>query len=86
LLEGKGIRHSVISGEIKNRSEQVQQFQENPEIKVFVGQIQTTGLGLTSQQPILQFFTAWTSTMQTIPRLDPASTESDNATLVHIFI
>jgi len=47
LLAEKGIRHSVISGEIKNRSEQVQQFQENPEVKVFVGQIQTTGLGLT---------------------------------------
>jgi len=47
LLAEKGIKHSVISGEIKNRSEQVQQFQENPEVKVFVGQIQTTGLGLT---------------------------------------
>jgi len=47
LLEEKGIKHSVISGEVKNRSEQVQQFQENPEVRVFVGQIQTTGLGLT---------------------------------------
>ncbi|MGI6464563.1 MAG: DEAD/DEAH box helicase [Methanobacterium sp.] len=47
LLAEKGIKHSVISGEIKNRSEQVQQFQENPEVKVFVSQIQTTGLGLT---------------------------------------
>lgn len=47
LLAEKGIKHSVISGEIKNRSEQVQQFQENPEVKVFVGQIQTTGLGIT---------------------------------------
>lgn len=47
LLEGKGIKHSVISGEVRNRTEQVQQFQEDPEVKVFVGQIQTTGLGLT---------------------------------------
>lgn len=47
LLEEKGIKHSVISGEVRNRTEQVWQFQENPEVKVFVGQIQTTGLGLT---------------------------------------
>ncbi|MDH7566807.1 MAG: C-terminal helicase domain-containing protein [Clostridiales bacterium] len=47
LLERKGIKHSVISGEVKNRSEQVREFQENPEVRVFVGQIQTTGLGLT---------------------------------------
>lgn len=30
-----------------DRAEQVKAFQEDPEIKVFIGQLQTTGMGLT---------------------------------------
>jgi SNF2 family DNA or RNA helicase len=47
LLEKKGIGHSIIMGSVKNRSEQVSQFQEDPDVKVFVGQIATAGLGIT---------------------------------------
>ena len=47
LLEKRGLRYSHISGEVKNRSEQVEQFQKDPEIMVFVGQIATAGLGIT---------------------------------------
>jgi len=47
VLEGKGIRHSLIMGCVKNRSEQVSQFQNDPEVSVFVGQIATAGLGIT---------------------------------------
>ena len=47
MLQKKGIGYSLIYGATKDRAEQVKQFQEDPEIKVFVGQLQTTGMGLT---------------------------------------
>ena len=47
LLESSGIQYSAISGETKDRAEQVRQFQENPDITVFVGQIATAGMGIT---------------------------------------
>ncbi len=47
MLEKKGMRYAQISGEIKNRDEQVNAFQNDPECRVFVGQIATAGLGIT---------------------------------------
>ncbi len=49
LLEDKKIQYSWIAGEVKmeDRGQMVKQFQENDEIKVFVAQIQTAGLGIT---------------------------------------
>jgi len=47
LLTHKGVRHSLIMGGVSNRDEQVAQFQTDPEVKVFVGQIATAGLGIT---------------------------------------
>lgn len=47
LLEKRGIRYSLIMGEVKDRDEQVRQFQTNIEVQVFVGQIATAGLGIT---------------------------------------
>lgn len=47
LLEKRRIRYSIITGEIKNRDEQVAQFQNEQEVSVFVGQIATAGLGIT---------------------------------------
>lgn len=47
LLKKKGIGYSLIYGATKDRAEQVQQFQTDPEVKVFIGQLQTTGMGLT---------------------------------------
>ena len=38
---------SLIYGETKDRAEQVKRFQEDTTVKVFVGQLQTTGMGLT---------------------------------------
>ena len=46
-LEKKGIRHSLIMGGVRNRDEQVAQFQTDPDVPVFVGQIATAGLGIT---------------------------------------
>jgi len=47
LLDKKGVRHSLIMGSIRNRDEQVAQFQKDPNVSVFVGQIATAGLGIT---------------------------------------
>lgn len=47
LLDKQKIRYSAISGETKDRAEQVKQFQENPDVAVFIGQIATAGLGVT---------------------------------------
>ena len=47
MLEKKRIGYSVISGEIRDRDEQVRRFQTDPDVTVFVGQIATAGLGIT---------------------------------------
>lgn len=47
LLDKKGINHSLIMGGVKNREEQISQFQNDPDVTVFVGQIATAGLGIT---------------------------------------
>ena len=49
MLGTQNIRHEVIYGEIpqETRGEIVQRFQHDPDIMVFVAQIQTAGLGIT---------------------------------------
>jgi SNF2 family DNA or RNA helicase len=47
LLEKLGIRFSCIMGGVTDREDQVSAFQNDPDVKVFVGQIATAGLGLT---------------------------------------
>lgn len=47
MLEKKGIRYSLIMGGVKDRDKQVEQFQNDPDVPVFVGQIATAGLGIT---------------------------------------
>ena len=47
LLGKKGIRHSLIMGSVEDREAQVAQFQNDPEVQVFVGQIATAGMGIT---------------------------------------
>lgn len=47
MLGKKGIRYSLIMGGVKDRDEQVRQFQTDPEVQVFVGQVATAGMGLT---------------------------------------
>ena len=47
ILKKKDIGYSLIMGSIKDRAEQVSRFQTDPNIKVFIGQLQTTGMGLT---------------------------------------
>ena len=47
LLSKKKLKFSLITGNIKNRSEQIEQFQSGSDVLVFVGQIATVGLGIT---------------------------------------
>lgn len=47
LLKGKKVGYAIIHGGITDRAEQVQRFQTDSDCKVFVGQLQTTGMGLT---------------------------------------
>ena len=47
LLNKKSILYSIISGEIKDREEQIRKFQNDPKVSVFIGQVATAGLGIT---------------------------------------
>ena len=47
LLRKKGIGYAVIRGGVKDREEQVRRFQQDDDCRVFVGQIQAAGMGLT---------------------------------------
>lgn len=47
MLERKKINYSVVRGGIQNREEMVHDFQNDPNCKVFVGQIAAAGLGIT---------------------------------------
>ena len=47
MLTKKGLRYAQISGEIKDRDAQVAAFQNDPDCRVFVGQIATAGMGIT---------------------------------------
>ena len=47
MLRKRKTEYSVIHGGIKDRAEQVERFQKDSNVKVFVGQLQTTGMGLT---------------------------------------
>ena len=47
LLRGMKVGYALVKGGVKDRSSEVNKFQNAPDIKVFVGQLQTTGMGLT---------------------------------------
>lgn len=47
MLRKKGIGYALIKGDVTDRAEQVEQFQTDPNTRVFIGQLQTTGMGLT---------------------------------------
>ena len=47
LLIKKNLSFSIITGEIKNRADEIAKFQNDVDVLVFVGQIATAGLGIT---------------------------------------
>lgn len=47
LLQKKKIGYACVRGGVKDRAEEVRRFQEDDDCRVFVGQIQAAGMGLT---------------------------------------
>lgn len=47
MLDKNGIRYSCIMGNVKDRESQVRQFQNDPAVQVFIGQVATAGMGIT---------------------------------------
>lgn len=47
LLEKKGITYSCVMGDVKDRDTEVRNFQTDPNVTVFVGQVATAGMGIT---------------------------------------
>ena len=47
LLKKKNIKYSLVMGGVKDRMEQIYNFQHDPKIMVFIGQIATAGMGIT---------------------------------------
>lgn len=47
LLDKKAIRYALIHGGIKDRAEKIRRFQEEDSCRVFLGQIQTSSMGIT---------------------------------------
>jgi len=87
LLEKQGIDYSAISGETKDRAEQVRRFQENPEVTVFIGQIATAGLGITLTAASTQVFYSLDHSMsnfeQAKARIDRVG-QKENCTYIYL--
>ena len=47
MLKRYGIKYALIRGDVKDRAGEVDKFQNDEDCKVFIGQLQTTGMGLT---------------------------------------
>ena len=47
LLQKKKIGYACVRGGVKDRAEEVRRFQEDDDCRIFVGQIQAAGMGLT---------------------------------------
>ena len=47
LLKKKHIKYSLVMGGVKDRMEQIYEFQHDPKTQVFIGQIATAGMGIT---------------------------------------
>lgn len=47
MLDKKSIKYARICGDVKDRANEVESFQKDPECMVFVGQLQTVSMGLT---------------------------------------
>ena len=47
MLDKKKIKYAHICGEVKDRTAEVERFQNEPDCMIFVGQLQTVSMGLT---------------------------------------
>lgn len=84
-----GVKYSVIHGAVKqeDRGEMVRVFQNDPECKVFVAQIQTAGLGITLHAADTSIFYSadfnWASYDQCKARLHRIG-QKNNVTHIHL--
>ncbi len=87
MLEKKGIRFAQVSGEIKDRSDQIVLFQKDSEVPVFIGQISTAGLGITLTAATLMVFYSLDYSMsnyeQTRARIHRAG-QKNECTYIHL--
>lgn len=60
-LQSKGIQHVVLTGQSQNRGRIVEEFQTNPETKVFIGSLLAggTGIDLTAASVVIHFDRWW---------------------------
>lgn len=60
-LNQRGVKHVVLTGQSTNRGQVVKQFQENPEVKVFLGSLLAggTGIDLTAANVVIHFDRWW---------------------------
>ena len=47
MLDKKGIGYACVCGGVKDRAEEIKRFQEDPDCRIFIGQIAAAGLGIT---------------------------------------
>lgn len=56
LLEKKHINYAIIRGGVKDRGEEVRKFQEDENCRIFIGQIQSTAMGITLTSASMMVF------------------------------
>ena len=78
----------AITGAVgmEDRGKAVEEFQNNPAVKICIAQIQTAGLGITLTAADTGIFIAWISVMRTMIRRKRGCTESASRTRLLIFI
>lgn len=47
MLDKKKVGYACVRGGVKDRAEEIRRFQEDPECRIFIGQISAAGLGIT---------------------------------------
>jgi len=89
MLRKKGLRYSAIYGDVKDRMDQVTAFQKDPDVRVFIGQIATAGLGITLTAATTMVFYSLNYSMsdyeQTKGRIHRLSQER-RCTYIHLIV
>jgi SNF2 family DNA or RNA helicase len=65
-LESKSIKHAILTGQTRNRAQVINEFQTNPECKVFCGSLLAGGIGidLTAASEVIHFDRWWNASKE----------------------